>query len=447
MGQGHRHSDRVDPIVKPAIEVWSPLPPVASGIADYVEEQLEILQGRFDLTLCSENSEQVDPGLRGRHRVITQTASDGRPLRVYHVGNSPLHGSIYREALRTPGVVVLHEWNLHELLLSFAVTSNDFDGYRQTMRREHGEAGSVAAGAIASALGGRHWTSVFPLNAEILSRALGVVCLSGSTAARAAARVPGTPLLHLRHHAFLRANTASRAEARARLGFSEQARIVLAPGLGTASKSLEVARAAIQKVRAIVPGLLLVTVGGGAAQEMADATSAERVLGRVDINRLGDALLAADVVLALRFPSRGETSGVLMRALAAGRAAVVSSGSTADEDLPEGVVARVNPGPGEARELGAVLEFLLTNDEARARMEALSAETARSLKPGPLTESLAAFVQDVARDRAELEARMRAREARGQGVRERIRDDIERAAGSLGLTHLPPGVFERLARL
>ncbi len=433
--------------MKARVEIWSPLPPSASGVADYVEEQLETLEGAFDLTLCSENPGEVDEALRARYRVIPQTASDGAALRVYHVGNSPLHGSIYREALRTPGVVVLHEWNLHELLLSFAVTSNDFDEYRQQMRREHGEKGSVAAGTIASALGGRHWTSVFPLNAEILTRALGVVCLSASTAARAAVRVPGTPLLHLPHHAVLRAKATSRAEARVRLGFDARARIVLAPGLGTASKSIDVARAATGSIRSRVENVWLVTVGGGSVEEPAAVNAWERALGRVDLECLGDALLAADVVLALRFPSRGETSGVLMRALAAGRAAVVSTGSAADEDLPEGVVARVNPGPGEARELSAVLEFLLTDEGARARLETLSLETARTLAPGPLTQRFAAFVQEIAADRPELESALRARETRGQDVRGRIRDDVERAARSLGLPHLPPGVFERLARL
>ena len=431
--------------MKLRVEVWSPLPPAASGIADYVEEQIETLDRELDLTLCVQNPDLVDQALRARHRVIAPSESDGVALRVYHVGNSPLHGSIYREALRTPGVVVLHEWNLHELLLSFAVTSNDFDDYRRQMRREHGERGSVAAGTIASALGGRHWTSVFPLNAEILSRALGVVCLSGSTAAKAAARVPGTPLLHLPHHALLRANTGGRKEARARLGFDETARIVLAPGLGTAAKSLEAARAACLSIRPTVRDIMLVTVGGGAAPESADAS--ERGLGRVDLNTLGDALLAADVVLALRFPSRGETSGVLMRALAAGRAAVVSSGSTADEDLPEGVLARVNPGPDEVRELGALLEFLLSDAVARERMEKLAKETGRPLQADALTTRLAAFIREVARDRATLESKMRARESRGEGVREIIRNDIDRTAASLGLTHLPPGVFERLARL
>ena len=425
-------------------EIWSPLPPLASGIADYVEEQIETLDRELDLTLCAENPGLVDQALRARYRVIAPSESDGVAMRVYHVGNSPLHGFIYREALRIPGVVVLHEWNLHELLLSFAVTSNDFDDYRRQMRREHGEKGSVAAGTIASALGGRNWTSVFPLNAEILARALGVVCLSGSTAAKASARVPGTPLLHLPHHALLRANAASRKEARARLGFDETARIVLAPGLGTAAKSLDVARAACLSIGGRVQNVMLVTVGGGSGS-VVDAS--ERSLGRVDLATLGDALLAADVVLALRFPSRGETSGVLMRALAAGRAAVVSSGSAADEDLPEGVVARVNPGPDEARELGAVLEFLLNDGAARARMEGLARETARPLQANGLTARLATFVQEVARDRAALEASMRARESRGEGIREIIRTDIDRAAASLGLTHLPPGVFERLARL
>ncbi|MBX7187609.1 MAG: hypothetical protein K1Y01_20875 [Vicinamibacteria bacterium] len=431
--------------MKLRIEVWSPLPPLASGIADYVEEQIETLDGELDLTLCAENPALVDSTLRARYRVISPSESDAAALRVYHVGNSPVHGFIYREALRTPGVVVLHEWNLHELLLSFAVTSNDFDDYRRQMRREHGEKGSIAAGTIASALGGRHWTSVFPLNAEVLARALGVVCLSGSTAAKASARAPGTPVLHLPHHALLRANAASREEARARLGFDESARIVLAPGLGTAAKSLEVARAACVSIRHTVRDVVLVTVGGGSAPGPVDA--AERGLGRVDLMTLGDALLAADVVLALRFPSRGETSGVLMRALAAGRAAVVSSGSAADEDLPEGVVARVDPGPDEIRELGAVLEFLLSDGAARARMEGLARETARPLQADILTRRLVAFVRGVESDRTGLEARMRARESRGAGISELIRDDIDRAAASLGLTHLPPGVFERLARL
>ena len=203
----------------------------------------------------------------------------------------------------------------------------------------------------------------------------------------------------------------------------------------------------MEAVRARVPDAVIVTVGGGSTKVAAAGIGGERVMGRVDLETLGDALVAADVVLALRFPSRGETSGVLMRTLAAGRAAVISSGSTADEDLPGGVVARVSPGPGEGRELAAVLEFLLTDADARVRMEELALEAARARGVGPLTERLSGFLHRIAAERAPLEARIQARASRGAGVRGLIRNDLEAAASSLALAHLPSNVFERLAGL
>ncbi len=425
------------------LEVWSPLPPLASGVADYVEEQLAVLSREFSLTLVVEDPGVISGAITDRFRVIAAERSDPDTLRLYHVGNSPLHAFIYREAVRVPGIVVLHEWNLHELLLGFAVNANDFDAYRRMMRREHGERGSVAAETIASALGGRHWTGVFPLNLEILERALAVVGLAGSTTSRAAARVPGTPWLHLPHHALLRSRTTDRADARRRLGLSEDMPVVLAPGLGTSSKSLEIVAASVDAVRIEVGRLALVTVGGGATESVPGATS----LGRVGLETLGDALVAADVVVALRFPSRGEASGVVMRALAAGRAVIVSTGSTADEDLPMGVVSRVNPGPGESAELAAVLRLLLTDDAARLRLERLAAAAAAARQVEPITEKLVEFIRRIALERSGLEADLRMRATRSASLREPIRNDIEAAAQSLGLAHLPANVFERLVGL
>ncbi len=425
------------------LEVWSPLPPLASGVADYVEEQLAVLSREFSLTLVVENTKLISGAIQDRFRVIALEQSDPNTLRVYHVGNSPLHGFIYREAVRVPGIVVLHEWNLHELLLGFAVNANDFDAYRRMVRREHGERGSVAAETIASALGGRHWTGVFPLNLEILESALAVVGLAGSTSARGAARLSGTPSLHLPHHALLRSHTTDRADARRRLGLSEDVPVVLAPGLGTSSKSLEIVQAAVDAVRLEVGRLALVTVGGGAVEGVSGATS----LGRVDLETLGDALVAADVVVALRFPSRGEASGVVMRALAAGRAVIVSTGSTADEDLPMGVVSRVSPGSGESAELAAILRLLLTDDAARLRLERLARAAAAAREVEPITEKLVEFIRRIALERSGLEADLRMRATRSASLREPIRNDIEAAAQSLGLTHLPSNVFERLAGL
>lgn len=430
------------------VEIWSPLPPLASGIADYVNEQLATLDQFLDLSLVVEDPARIDPSLGVRYQVVSPENYNPRALRVYHLGNSPLHGFIYREAIRTPGVVVLHEWNLHELILGLGVRSHDFSGYRAQMRRQHGEGGAIAAQTVASALGGRHWPGAFPLNLEILERTLGVVCLSPQTSARVAARRPAGLLLQLDHHALLVAHAGTRDEARRRLSLPEKARLIVAPGLGTAAKALASARAAIAEVRRRMDDVLLVTVGGG-AQGNGDGTPPdfERQLGRVDLETLGDWLVAADVVVALRFPSRGETSGVLMRACAAGRASIVSSGSAADEDLPEGVVARVNPGPSETAELAALLEFLLRDHAARERLERLALALAAQRQVEPLARRLVTFLEGVARAREETEKALVAQEAAVSRLHPLVRSHIESAAWSLGLNQLPENVYRKLSGL
>ena len=59
---------------------------------------------------------------------------------------------------------------------------------------------------------------------------------------------------------------------------------------------------------------------------------------------------AADVVVDLRFPHRGEVSGSLSRAMQAGKPAVVSATGTY-LDVPDDAVLRVAPGPADPAEL------------------------------------------------------------------------------------------------
>ena len=82
------------------LAVWSPQPPSPSGIADYVAETLPHLGRHADVQLVSEARADTDADLD-----------------VYHLGNSAAHAYVYEAALRKPGVVFLHDWSLHELVL------------------------------------------------------------------------------------------------------------------------------------------------------------------------------------------------------------------------------------------------------------------------------------------------------------------------------------------
>ena len=75
-----------------AINIWSPLPPSPSGIADYVAESLPALARHVDVRLVAETPEAVAPALRERWSVVAPGAVPESDLDLYHLGNSPPHG-------------------------------------------------------------------------------------------------------------------------------------------------------------------------------------------------------------------------------------------------------------------------------------------------------------------------------------------------------------------
>lgn len=425
------------------LAVWSPRPPSASGIADYVAESLPHLARQADVELVSED-------------VAAGDAAKGADLDVYHLGNSPDHAYVYRAALRKPGVVFLHDWSLHDLVLRETVERGDVPAYLREMRRAHGEAGTFVARQVARALGGDILPALFPLNDRVLENSLAVVGLTGYVATRAARRLPGRPVLHLPHHLSLPLDPLpSRAEARRALGLPADGLLLTAPGLATAAKRLDVAIRAAARLRAEHPSLRLVVAGDvdprlplQAWAEAAGLGPGLVVTGRLGLEDFVRHLCAADVVLALRFPSHGEISGALVRALGVGRPALVTAGTPAAEEFPEGVVVPVDPGPQEERELLALLERLLASPALRDGIARVAREHVRRHHDLRATvERLLAFLARVleGRDRA-LQA-LSAERAREGSLLAYALEEVRWAARDLGLAGAPPGVGPALKDL
>src|SRR5258708_35550128 len=81
-----------------------------------------------------------------------------------------------------------------------------------------------------------------------------------------------------------------------------------------------------------------------------------RIIGFVPIEEFVDYMGACDIILNLRYPTVGETSGSLQRALGLGKAVVVSDvGSFAE--LPDEVCLKVPVGPHEE---DLIFEYLNT---------------------------------------------------------------------------------------
>ena len=86
---------------------FSPLPPARSGIADYSEELLLHLRKLDNVDTFTE-----------RPAVFDASAYD---VCIYQLGNNPFHTFAYEAAMEHPGIVVLHEANLHHLIADLTI--------------------------------------------------------------------------------------------------------------------------------------------------------------------------------------------------------------------------------------------------------------------------------------------------------------------------------------
>lgn len=418
------------------------MPPSPSGIADYVAEQAPELARHAEVRIVDR-----DPG---------PDAEMDTDLDIYHLGNSPHHAYIYRAALHRPGVVVLHEWNLHHLVLRETVERGDVFSYLREMRHAHGDVGTFVGRQVARGLGGEILPALFPLGDRILEGSLAVVGLTRWVQRQAERRLPGRPILHLPLHLALPLHPLpSKEEARQALGLPAQALILTAPGLATQAKRLDLATRAVARLRERYPSLTLVVAGGVDRRLPLEAWAREAglgahllVTGRLSLEDFVRHLCAADIILALRFPSYGEISAALVRALGVGRPALVTAGTPAAEEFPEGIVVPVDPGLAEEDQLEALLEHLLRNPGLRDTIGHLArAHVSEHHDIGATTRRLAVFVEEVLAGKDAALSAILSERAPEEGLFAYLMEEVRWGARDLGLAGPHRGVGALLREL
>src|SRR5262249_55565777 len=89
-------------MAKLRVALFTPLPPAMTGTADYAAQLVAQLSELVELATFQEVPLRFDPA---SYDVV-----------VYQIANNPYHVAFYKLALKKPGVVVLHEPNLHDLI-------------------------------------------------------------------------------------------------------------------------------------------------------------------------------------------------------------------------------------------------------------------------------------------------------------------------------------------
>jgi glycosyltransferase involved in cell wall biosynthesis len=338
------------------VAFFSPLPPARSGIADYSAAVLEHLSRFATVDAFPEAPQNFEPSQYD--------------IAVYQLGNNPFHSFAYEAALKHPGVVVMHEANLHHLITDLTIRRNDWDAYLREVEINGGAAALDYAKRYVRTLE-RGPDYDLPMLRNVLARSRAAIVHSDAVGGELRAHGFTGPIAKIPHGAWLA--TGDRMGYRTRLGLTESTPLIGIFGFLKPYKRIAESLRAFRRLVRLVPEARMILVGEAHPELPLPAMIASMNLSRevrhldfVPIEDFNGYIAACDIVLNLRYPTVGESSGTLLRALGMGKAVVVSDVGSFRE-YPDQICLKAPVDASEEEHLFQYLNLLVSRPElARA---------------------------------------------------------------------------------
>ncbi len=435
------------PAAKPRLAFISPLPPEKSGIADYSAELLPELARYYDIDVVLDQPAVDAPWVQANLPIRTVQYFDEHaqdyPHRLYHFGNSPMHQHMFALLERHPGVVVLHDFYLGNILHRMEDTGYVPHALRDALLRSHGFGALFELERQGSAVA---WQ--YPCNKPVLDAATGVIVHSAYPKQLAeqwygpdgAANWHTLPLLR-GHPGGDRA--ALREAARAKLNLAPSDFLVCSFGLlGPTKLNHRLLDAWLDSSLAEESHARLVFVGdlgtdayaADLRARLAPARAGERiaVTGFVTPADYQTYLVACDVAVQLRSNTRGETSAAVLDCLLHGVPTIINAHGAMAE-LPDDVLVKLDDDFATA-DLSVALVDLYHNLPLRAHLgQAAAAYIALHHCPQQVGAQYHATLQRLAQDNPLLHYRrqVQAVQAVMPPAGQPLQDDLLRCARAL----------------
>ena len=387
------------------LAIFTPLPPTRSGIADYAVELLRDLSSRHQIQVYVASKEEVSAwqgrgggfAVHGAHDFVWATHRDAHDLVVFQIGNAWCHDYMWPYVFRYPGLVVLHDAQLHYARAWSLLRRKRIAEYRAELAFNHPHLPLEAAEPAINGFAGPLYYA-WPMLRALVSSARHVAVHDANLATDLRVASPETPIEAIRMGVPQPASSDERIAAiRARHGILPDAIVIAAFGgvsdekrIGPLLKAVSVARAYEPRVRVLLVGQALPHY---------DALSVARELGIDDIvtwtgyvpdDEVGSYLAIADVASCLRWPSAHETSASWLRAIAAGRVTIVTDLSQQTNvptlDPRSWTILDAAPGPSARPAIAVSIDVLDEDHSLTLALKRLTADRALRQQLGAAAE-------------------------------------------------------------
>ena len=361
---------------KPSLLYASPFPPMKSGISDYSTVLVKALDSKFNITLFTDNY-VIDEGKLTKYPVVKYGVDDVDfdkfDYILYNIGNNPeYHSYIYEAAIRHPGMIIMHDLVLYYLFVGYYQKKNELysslysklgqDVFRQ-IKEEVKENGS-------NLLEQKHLASLYPMNRELIQSGNKIMVHSEFARNRIinTGWIDTKKIKHINLIQQIDDDTEDAILDRTKIfrkyGIPENAVVIASFGYIAETKmNMEVCKAVKQISKTVKTPICYVMVGEG---NYVDKEIDEKNIfktGYVELKEFNNFIQYSDIIVNLRNPSMGETSGAMLRILQLGKCCVTNNGGWFSE-IPDTCVCKIDVENVEA-ELKKTLSELITNKKRR----------------------------------------------------------------------------------
>jgi glycosyltransferase involved in cell wall biosynthesis len=322
----------------------SPLPPQRTGVADYSAALLGALSRLGEVRPDAKRAD----------------------VQLYHTGNNGLHRAIYQRALEEPGVVVLHDAVLHHFLLGTLSEAEYLEEFVYNYGEwARGHAAELWARRARSGIDPEYFR--YPMLRRLAERSRALIVHNAAAARLVHEHAPQAEVEVIPHlYAAVPVPAASEVLA-SRRSWGAGLNTTVFGVFGHLRETKRVA--SVLRAFARVPNARLVIAGEPVSDTYARTIEPlVREAGAIRLPYQSEAefnrnAAAIDVCINLRYPAAGETSGIAVRMMGAGRCVVVTEGEES-ADIPEGACIRIDPGVAEQPMLEAMMVWLAEDREA-----------------------------------------------------------------------------------
>lgn len=363
------------------IAYFSPLNPIKSGISDYSEDLLKYLSEDAELDIYVNGFNPENEYIIKKFNIydINMFKINNRKkpydCNLYQMGNNHLaHEWIYLQALKDPGVVVLHDFALHHMLAAMTVARGKPEVYLDEMLYAHGEEGFQIAQSFVKGQAPPPWETMaleFPMNRKIIEASKGIIVHSYYTRNLVKSVAPLTPVKVISLYGNISENPSLDYQmARKDLGIEPDVKIIATFGFVTPAKRLDKILNVLARLYSEGYKFKFCIVGEVPNQEEMERHIYQLNLppevieftGHIELSKFFKYMKASDICINLRYPVHGETSATLHHLLGLGKPVLVSNAGSFRE-YPDDIVIKIDVNNKEELEIYESLKELIENSQ------------------------------------------------------------------------------------